>query len=114
MRGKSSCLQGVTPPSPSTTAAAQPPQWWAGWVGLAGTCTQSALVFQVMVDEGENKLREAARNAPPRPLTLRQVRALDRGDEVRTPPTGPGRGCEELQGGVDRPGQGVGESGWTR
>ena len=42
MRGKSSCLQGVTPPSPSTTAAAQPPQWWAGWVGLAGTCTQSA------------------------------------------------------------------------
>ena len=33
----------MTPPSPSTTAAAQPPQWWAGWVGLAGTCTQSAL-----------------------------------------------------------------------
>ena len=37
------------------------------------------------LDEGEKKLREAARNAPPMPLTLRQMRALDRGDEVRTP-----------------------------
>ena len=50
-----------------------------------------------MVDEGENKLREAARNAPPRPLTLRQMRALDRCDEVRTPSTGSDRDCEELQ-----------------
>ena len=35
-----------------------------------------------MVDEGEEELREAARNAPLGPLTLCQMRALDRGDEV--------------------------------
>ena len=114
MRGKSSCLQGVTPPSPSTTAAAQPPQWWAGGVGPAGTCTQSALVFQVMVDEGENKLREAARNAPPGPLALRQMRALDRCDEVRTPSTGSDRDYEELQDEMDRLEQSIEESEWTR
>ena len=74
----------------------------------------TAAEFQVMVDEGENKLREAARNAPPRPLTLRQVRALDRGDEVRTPPTGPDRDYEELQDEMDRPEQSIEESEWTR
>ena len=35
----------------------------------------TAAEFQVMVGGGEEKLREAARNAPPRPLTLRQMRA---------------------------------------
>ena len=50
------------------------------------------------LDEGEKKLREAARNAPPMPLTLRQMRALDRGDEVRTPSTGSDRDYGELQG----------------
>ena len=35
----------------------------------------TAAEFQVMVVEGEKKLREAARNAPPGPLTLRQMRA---------------------------------------
>ena len=74
----------------------------------------TAAGFQVMVNGCEKELREAAHGAPPGPLAQRLTRALDRGDEVRTPPTGPGRGCEELQGGVGRPGQGVGESGWTR
>ena len=41
-----------------------------------------------MVDEGEEELRGAARNAPLGPLTLCQMRALDHGDEVRTPFTG--------------------------
>ena len=48
----------------------------------------TAAESQVMVDEGEKELREAARNAPLGPLTLCQMRALDRGDGVRTPPTG--------------------------
>ena len=74
----------------------------------------TAAESQAMVDGGEGGLREAARNAPPGPLALRQMRALDRGDEVRTPPTGPGRGCEELQDEMDRLEQSVGESGWTR
>ena len=74
----------------------------------------TAAEFQVMVNGCEKKLREAAHGAPPGPLTLRQVRALGRCDEVRTPPTGPGRGCEELQDEMDRLEQGVGESGWTR
>ena len=65
----------------------------------AGTLVEArAAKFQVMVDEGEKKLREAARNAPPVPLTLRQMRALDRGDEVRTPSTGSDRDYGELQG----------------
>ena len=51
-----------------------------------------------MVDEGEKELREAARNAPLRPLALCQMRALDRGDEVRTPCTGSDRNYGELQG----------------
>ena len=50
------------------------------------------------LDEGEKKLREAARNAPPMPLTLHQMRALDRGDEVRTTSTGSDRDYGELQG----------------
>ena len=50
------------------------------------------------LDEGEKKLREAARNAPPMPLTLRQMRALDRGGEVRTPSNGSDRDYGELQG----------------
>ena len=74
----------------------------------------TAAEFQVMVDEGENKLREAARNAPPRPLTLRQMRALDRGDEVRTPFTGSDRDYEELQDEMDRLEQSIEESEWTR
>ena len=74
----------------------------------------TAAEFQVMVDEGENKLREAARNAPPRPLTLRQMRALDRCDEVRTPPTGSDRDYEELQDEMDRLEQSIEESEWTR
>ena len=74
----------------------------------------TAAEFQVMVDEGENKLREAARNAPPRPLTLRQMRALDRCDEVRTPSTGSDRDCEELQDEMDRLEQSIEESEWTR
>ena len=37
----------------------------------------TAAGFQVMVDEGEEELRGAAHNAPPGPLALRQVRALD-------------------------------------
>ena len=82
----------------------------------------TAAEFQVMVDEGEEKLREAsekklreaARNAPPGPLTLRQMRALDRGDEVRTPFTGSDRDYEELQDEVDRLEQSIEESEWTR
>ena len=74
----------------------------------------TAAEFQVMVDEGENKLREAARNAPPRPLTLRQMRALDRCDEVRTPSTGSDRDYEELQDEMDRLEQSIEESEWTR
>ena len=74
----------------------------------------TAAEFQVMADEGENKLREAARNAPPRPLTLRQMRALDRGDEVRTPFTGSDRDYEELQDEMDRLEQSIEESEWTR
>ena len=47
----------------------------------AGTLVEArAAKFQVMVDEGEKKLREAARNAPLRPLALCQMRALGRGD----------------------------------
>ena len=57
--------------------------------------------FQVMVDEGEKELREAARNAPLRPLTLCQMRALDRGDELRNPSTGSDRDYEELQDEMD-------------
>ena len=74
----------------------------------------TAAEFQVMVNGCEKKLREAAHDAPPRPLAQRLTRALDRGDEVRTPPTGPGRGCEELQDEMDRLEQCAGESGWTR
>eukprot|EP00936_MAST-01D_sp_MAST-1D-sp1_P002907 g2907.t1 len=57
----------------------------------------TAAEFQVMVDEGEKELREAARNAPLGPLTLCHMRALDRGDEVRSPFTGSDRDYEELQ-----------------
>ena len=57
--------------------------------------------------EGEKKLREAARNAPQRPLTLCQMRALDRGDEVRTPFTGSDSDYEELQDGMDASEQGT-------
>ena len=71
----------------------------------------TAAEFQVMGDEGENKLREAARNAPPRPLTLRQMRALDRCDEVRTPSTGSDRDYEELQDEMDRLEQSIEETG---
>ena len=67
-----------------------------------------------MVVQGEKKLREAARNAPPGPLTLRQMRALDRGDEVRTPSTGSDRDYEELQDEMDRLEQSIEESEWTR
>ena len=51
----------------------------------------TAAEFQVMVDGGGEELREAAHNAPPGPLALRQMRAFDRGDEVRTPSTGSDR-----------------------
>ena len=67
-----------------------------------------------MANGCEKKLREAAHDAPPSPLAQRWMRSLDRGDEVRTPPTGPGRGCEELQDEMGRLEQSVGESGWTR
>ena len=58
----------------------------------------TAAEFQVMVYEGGEELRGAARNAPLRPLALCQMRALGRGDELRNPFTGSGRGYEELQG----------------
>ena len=74
----------------------------------------TAAGFQAMVDEGEEELREAAHNAPPGPLALRQVRALDRGNEVRTPSTGLDRDHGELQDEMDRPGQSVEEGEWTR
>ena len=45
--------------------------------GVPGFCP-GFFQFQVMADEGEKELREAARNAPPVPLALRQMRALDR------------------------------------
>ena len=67
-----------------------------------------------MANGCEEKLRGAAHGAPPGPLAQRWMRSLDRGDEVRTPPTGPGRGCEELQDEMDRLEQSVGGSGWTR
>ena len=60
----------------------------------------TAAEFQVMVYEGGEELRGAARNAPLRPLALCQMRALGRGDELRNPFTGSGRGYEELQGEV--------------
>ena len=40
----------------------------------------TAAGFQVMVNGCEKKLREAAHDAPPRPLAQRLTRALDRGD----------------------------------
>ena len=67
-----------------------------------------------MANGCEKELREAAHDAPPGPLAQRWMRSLDRGDEVRTPPTGPGRGYEELQDEMDRLEQSVGGSGWTR
>ena len=79
-----------------------------------GGLDATAAEFQVMVVEGEKKLREAARNAPPRPLTLRQMRALGRCDEVRTPSTGSDRDYEELQDEMDRLEQSIEESEWTR
>ena len=45
---------------------------------------------------------------------LRQVRALDRCDEVRTPPTESDRDYEELQDEMDRLEQSIEESEWTR
>ena len=67
----------------------------------------TAAEFQVMVGEGEEELRGAARNAPLGPLTLCQMRALDHGDEVRTPFTGSDRDYEELQDEMDAPERGA-------
>ena len=71
-----------------------------------------------MANGCEKKLREAAHDAPPRPLAQRWMRSLDRGDEVRTPSTGSDRDCEELQDEMDRleqsiEGAGVKEALWS-